>query len=166
MKRREFITVLGGAAMWPLTARAQKREKARRIGVLAPLTASDPESQVRNAGFLQGLADLGWRVGLNVEIEYRWAASDPEHIRQAAGELIALAPDVILATGTGALGALLRATSTVPVVFVNATDPVGGGFVASLAHPGGNATGFTMLEYGMSGKCQSASKFDPAYCLI
>jgi putative tryptophan/tyrosine transport system substrate-binding protein len=152
LRRREFVTLLGGAAAWPLAAGAQEREKARRIGVLAPLTADDPESQVRNAGFLQGLADLGWRVGLNVEIEYRWAASDPEHIRQAAGELIALAPDVILATGTGALGALLQASRTVPVVFVNATDPVGGGFVASLAHPGGNATGFTMLEYGMSGK--------------
>jgi len=136
--RRKFITLLGGAAAAsPITTRAQEREKARRIGVLAPLTADDPESQVRNAGFLQGLADLGWRVGLNVEIEYRWAASDPEHIRQAAGELTALAPDVILATGTGALGALLRATRTVPVVFVNATDPVGGALLRIWRTPAG-----------------------------
>jgi putative ABC transport system substrate-binding protein len=153
MKRREFITLLGGGTVvWPLAVRAQQGERMRRIGVLMPQAADDPEYQARLAAFLQGLQELGWTVGRNVRIDYRWGAGDAERIRRYAAELAALAPDIILATGASTVGPLQQATRTVPIVFVNVTDPVGGGFIASLARPGGNATGFSFFEYGMSGK--------------
>jgi putative tryptophan/tyrosine transport system substrate-binding protein len=153
MRRREFITLVGGAAAaWPLAARAQPGERARRVGVFSPGVADDPEHQVRNAAFLQGLGEFGWIVGRNLRIDYRWGANDPERYRAIAIELIALAPDVILAQGTSTVTALQRATRSVPIVFANVTDPVGGGLVASLARPGGNATGFVSTEFGFSGK--------------
>jgi ABC-type uncharacterized transport system substrate-binding protein len=150
--RRDFITLLGGAATWPLAARAQQAEQLRRIGVLMAAAADDPEYQARMAAFLQGLAQLGWTDGGNVQIDIRWGASDPDRSRRAAAELVALAPDVILATGSATVGPLLQITRDVPIVFVIVPDPVGAGFVASLARPGGNATGFTMFEYGISAK--------------
>jgi ABC-type uncharacterized transport system substrate-binding protein len=152
MRRRHFITFLGSAAAWPVAARAQRAERVRRIGVLMPLAADDPEGQARIAAFLQGLALLGWTVGRNVRIEYRWAASDPERIRRYAAELAAFATDVILCTGSATVGPLQQAVRTVPIVFVAVVDPVGAGVVESLAQPGGNATGFTSYEYGISGK--------------
>jgi ABC-type uncharacterized transport system substrate-binding protein len=152
-KRREFITLLGGAlAGWPLAARAQQREHARRLGVLMSVAADDPEGPFRVAALAQGLQELGWTVGRNVRIDYRWGAGDGDRIRSYAAELIALAPDVILATGSATLGPLLQATRAVPIVFVHVPDPVGAGFVDSLARPGGNATGFTLFEYSISGK--------------
>jgi putative ABC transport system substrate-binding protein len=152
MRRREFIAGLGGAAVWPLAAPAQQPDRVRRIGVLLSLAANDPESPVRVAAFLQGLQEAGWTVGRNVRIDYRWGAANAERDRKYAAELVALSPDVILAVGGSIVGALQQATRTVPIVFVNVTDPVGAGFVASLARPGGNATGFTQYEYGLSGK--------------
>ena len=152
MRRREFITLLGGAAAWPLAARAQQRERVRRIGVLTNLAADDPEGQVRNTAFAQSLAQLGWTVGQNLRIEHRWAAGDAERIRRYAAELVALTPDVMLATGAAGVAPVLQATRTVPVVFVLVPDPVGAGFVDSLARPGGNATGFVQFEYAISGK--------------
>ena len=153
MKRREFITLLGAAvAAWPLAARAQQSSRMRRIGVLNGLTAEDSQSQARNAAFLQGLGELGWQVGRNLQIEYRWVGGDTRRAATYAAELIALAPEVILAVGTLVTAPLLAATRSVPVVFVQVTDPVGSGFVASLARPGGNATGFTLFEFGISAK--------------
>jgi len=153
MKRREFFAFLGGATAWPLSARAQPPERMRRIGVLMASAADDSESQARMAGFLQGLQQLGWADGRNVRIDTRWATTNPDDIRRHAAELVALAPDVLVAaTGTVTVAPLLQATRTVPIVFVQVIDPVGAGFVASLARPGGNATGFTIFEYGMSGK--------------
>jgi putative ABC transport system substrate-binding protein len=152
MRRREFITLVGGAAAWPLAARAQQREQVRRIGVLMNLGSDDQEGQARNAAFLQGLQELGWTVGRNVRIEYRWGAGDAELFRRHASELVALTPDVILAGGGAVVPSLLQATRTVPIVFTGTPDPVGAGFVESLARPGGNATGFTIYEYGISGK--------------
>jgi len=156
MKRREFITLLGGAAAaplaWPLPLRAQQPERMRRIGVLMNLAADDPESSARVTAFAQGLQQLDWTDGRNVRIDTRWAAGDADRYRKSATELVALMPDVILATGTSAVAPLQQATRTVPIVFVNVVDPVGAGLVASLARPGGNATGFTLYEYGMSGK--------------
>ena len=152
IRRREFIVMLGGAASTAFAARAQPRERMRRIGVLMSLAADDPEAQARHAAFLQGLQEWGWTVGRNVRIDYRWAAGDADRIRKYAEELVALAPDVILATGSPVTAALLQATRTVPVVFAQVPDPVANGFVASLAQPGGNATGFTTFEYGMSVK--------------
>jgi len=153
VKRREFITLLAGASVaWPLAARAQQPERVRRIGVLMNLASDDAEGQARLAAFHQGLQQLGWTVGRNVQIDYRWGAGNADYIRKFAAELVALAPDVILTTGAVALGPLQQVSRTVPIVFVNVTDPVGGGFVASLGRPGGNATGFTSIEYGMSGK--------------
>ena len=153
MRRREFITLLGGAAAaWPVAARAQQGERMRRIGVLANLPADDPQAQARNAAFLQGLALLGWAVGRNVTIDFRWGAGNPDNARKFAAELLALRPDVLLAPGTSTLAPLLQATDIVPIVFVHVADPVGGGFIENLARPGGNATGFTDLEYGISGK--------------
>jgi putative tryptophan/tyrosine transport system substrate-binding protein len=153
MKRRELITLLGGAAAWPLAARAQQPERMRRIGVFELLAADDPESLARVAAFQQGLQQLGWTVGRNVRIDYRWnAAGDADRLRRYAEELVALAPDVILAIGNPTVGTLQQATRTVPVVFVAVADPVGGGFVESLARPGGNATGFTNFEFGLSAK--------------
>jgi putative ABC transport system substrate-binding protein len=153
MKRREFITFLGGAAAaWPLTVRAQQGERMRRIGVLAGVTADDPEGQVRIAAFLQGLRQLGWTDGRNVQIEYRWAAGSAGDLRKYATELTALAPEVIFAAGGTSLGSLLQVTRTVPIVFAIVPDPVGSGFVETLARPGGNATGFMQFEYSLSGK--------------
>ena len=152
MKRREFITLLGGVAAWPVAAHAQQRERMRRIGALMNLTAGDQEGQSRIAGFLQGLQERGWAVGGNVRIDYRWGGNDSALYRRGAEELIALAPDVVLASGTAALGAMHSLTRTVPIVFVNVVDPVGGGFVASLAQPGGTSTGFTVFEYSIAGK--------------
>ena len=153
MKRREFITLLGGAAAWPLAAQAQQGERVWRIGVLVAATADDPEYQTRMGAFQQGLALLGWIEGRNVRIDTRWATTNAEEVRKQAVELAALAPDVILAaSGTTTVAPLLQATRTVPIVFVVVIDPVGAGFVANLARPGGNATGFLMFEYGLSGK--------------
>ena len=152
MKRRAFITLLGGAAAWPLAARAQQGERVRRVGVLLPATANDSEYQARVGVFLQELALSGWTIGRNARIDTRWAAGDTELFRQYAGELLALAPDVILASSSVAVAALQQASRTTPIVFVAVVDPVGSGFVPSLAHPGGNTTGFTNFEYGLSGK--------------
>jgi putative ABC transport system substrate-binding protein len=152
VKRRAFITLLGGAAAaWPLAARAQQGG-VRRIGVLTPLAADDAESQARHGAFLQGLQEAGWSIGRNVKIDYRFAAGDAERIRQYAEELVALKPDVILATGSPVTAALLQVTRSVPIVFAQVPDPVGNGLVASLARPGGNATGFITFEYGVAGK--------------
>ena len=152
IRRREFIVALGGAAAWPLAARAQQTERMRRIGVLMSFTSDDPEAQVRLLAFAQGLQELGWTVGRNLRIDTRWFASDADRARKYAAELVALAPDVIVANGATALGPLQQATHTVPIVFVNVPDPVGGGYIASLARPGGNATGFMQSEYSTSGK--------------
>jgi putative tryptophan/tyrosine transport system substrate-binding protein len=153
MKRREFITLLGGAAAaWPLAARAQQPERMRRIGILLPAASDDAEFQVCVGAFLQGLALLGWSIGRNVRIDTRWATTNAAEIRRHVAELVALAPDVILATGTSTVGPLLQATRTVPIVFPVVGDPVGAGFVDSLARPGGNATGFMTYEYSLSGK--------------
>jgi len=153
MRRREFIGFLGGAAAWPLTASAQQIERVRRIGVLMAATADDPLYQVRVGAFQQELALLGWIHGRNARIDTRWATTNADDIRRHAAELAALAPDVIVSgTGTTTVAPLLRATRTVPIVFVIVIDPVGAGFVASLARPGGNATGFLMFEYGLGAK--------------
>src|SRR5262249_9902622 len=143
MKRREFITIVGGAAAWPLAARAQQPERIRRIGVLMSLAGGDPEAQGRLVAFVQGLQELGWSVGRNVGPGIRWAAGEHELFRRYAAELVALAPDVILGAVTSSVRALLEVSRTVPIVFASATDPVGGGVVASLARPGGNVTGFS-----------------------
>jgi ABC-type uncharacterized transport system substrate-binding protein len=146
--RRVFIGMLGGAAAWPAGA----QQGVPMIGVLMPLAVDDPQGQARIAAFLQGLQQSGWSDGRNLRIDYRWAAGDHDRIRRYAVELVALAPDVILAMGTTSVGPLLQSTRTVPIVFAQVSDPVGAGFVDSLARPGGNATGFTSLEYGMGGK--------------
>jgi putative ABC transport system substrate-binding protein len=153
MRRREFITLLGGTtAIWPVAGHAQRREKTRRIGVLMNLAADDAEGQARLAAFLQGLQEAGWLVGRNARIDIRWGAGDAERYRRYAAELVALAPDVILAAAGSTIPALLQATRAVPIVFAQTPDPVGAGFVESLARPGGNVTGVTTFEYGMSGK--------------
>ena len=152
MKRREFIKLLGGAAAWPLAARAQQSEPMRRVGVLMNLTADDDDASPRVTALAQGLQQLGWTAGRNVRIDYRWGAVDADRSRRYATELLALAPDVILASSSPAVAALQQATPTVPIVFVNIIDPVGAGFVDSLAQPGGNATGFISYEYGLSAK--------------
>ena len=153
MRRREFITLLGGAAAaLPLAARAQQSERMRRVGVLMNFTSDDPVSQDRLAAFVQGLQELGWTVGRNLQVDYRWGAGNVERYRTFAAELVALTPDVLVTAGAPAVEALQRATRTVPIVFTNVTDPVGGGLVASLARPGGNTTGLTLSEYGLSGK--------------
>jgi ABC-type uncharacterized transport system substrate-binding protein len=152
MKRRDVITLLGGAAAWPLAARAQQPERMRRIGVFMPGVADDPEYQARNAAFLQGLGELGWIVGRSVRIDYRWGSGDTERYRTFAAELVALAPNVVLANGYSTVSALQKVSRSVPIVFANVTDPVGGSLVASLARPGGNATGFLSSEFGFGGK--------------
>jgi ABC-type uncharacterized transport system substrate-binding protein len=152
MRRREFISLLGGAAAWPVAARAQQGERMRRIGVLTSLPADNPQALARNAAFLQGLGELGWNVGRNLQIDYRLGAVDAKRRYAYAAELVALAPELILAVGSSVVGPLLATTRSVPVVFVQVTDPVGSGFVASLARPGGNATGFTLFEFGISAK--------------
>jgi putative ABC transport system substrate-binding protein len=153
VRRREFITLLGGAAAgWPLAARAQQPNRVRRIGVLIPYAADDPEALARVGAFLQGLQQLGWTVGGNMRIDYRFSAGSADLARKYAAELVALAPDVILANGGAVVAPLLQVTGSVPIVFVQVTDPVGGGFVDSLARPGRNATGFTVFEYSIGGK--------------
>ena len=153
MTRREFITLLGGAAAtWPLAARAQQGERVRRIGVLLPAAAGDAQYQAWFGAFLQALAQSGWTIGRNVAIDARWATANADSVRMHAAELAALAPDVILAPGASTVGPLLQVTRTVPIVFAVVADPVGAGFVESLARPGGNATGFTPFEYSISGK--------------
>jgi putative tryptophan/tyrosine transport system substrate-binding protein len=152
VNRRDFITLLGGAAAWPVAARAQQPERMRRIGILLPAAADDPAWQAWVGAFLQALGELGWTIGRNVRIDTRWAGANAAEIRRHAAELAALAPDVILAAGTSTVGPLLQATRTVPVVFPNVGDPLGAGFVESLARPGGNATGFLAFEYSLSGK--------------
>jgi putative ABC transport system substrate-binding protein len=153
VNRREFITLLGGAAAaWPLAARAQQREKMRRIGVLLNAAADDSDFQAWVGAFQQGLAQAGWIIGRNVRIDTRWAGGKPDDVRRYAAELVALAPDVILAHGTSTVRPLLQATRTVPIVFPIAADPVGAGFVDSLARPGGNVTGFMTVEYSFSTK--------------
>jgi len=152
IRRREFITLIGGAAAaWPIAAGAQQGERVRRIGVLMALAADDPEGQTRIKVFEQGLNELGWFVDRNLRIDYRWGAGDTHRYQSYAAELLALAPHVVVAAGSAAMGAL-QATRSVPVVFVQVGDPVGAGFVESLAQPGGNATGFTVFEYGISAK--------------
>jgi ABC-type uncharacterized transport system substrate-binding protein len=149
MIRREFITLLGGAAAaWPLAARAQQPQRMRRIGVLDTLAADDPEASVRHGAFMQGLQELGWGIGRNVRIDTRWAAGDPGRIRSLSVEIVATGPDVIFTSGFSTIRPLLDATSTLPIVFANVVDPVGAGFVASLARPGGNVTGFASYEFG------------------
>jgi putative ABC transport system substrate-binding protein len=154
VRRREFIAVLGGAAAsWPIAARAQQPERMRRIGVLMNSSATDSEGKARFAAFLQGLQQLGWTDGRNVRMDIRWGATgDIDGIRKYAAELVALSPDVILATTTPSIAALQQATRTVPIVFAMVVDPVGAGFVESLARPGGSTTGFMQFEYSLSGK--------------
>src|SRR5262249_4136907 len=154
MNRRDFITLLGGAAAaWPLAARAQQRERMRRIALLVSgLPADEPGPQARRTAFVQGLQELGWTDGRNVRIEYRFGLGDPDRLRKYAAELVALAPDVIVAGGTQAALTLRGATRTPPIVFGNVLDPVGQGLVASLARPSGNATGFMNIEFGVSAK--------------
>jgi putative tryptophan/tyrosine transport system substrate-binding protein len=152
MKRRKFISLLGGAAAWPFAARAQQSERVRRVGVLMPHVENNSVAQARIAALSQELQQLGWGVGRNLTIDVRWAGPYAAGIRKQAGELVASAPDVILANGSVAVGPLLEVTRTVPIVFVIVPDPVGGGFVDNLARPGGNATGFMQFEYGLSGK--------------
>ena len=152
MRRRQFLGVVGGAAVWPLAARAQQSEQKRQVGVLMGLGADDAEAQDRMAAFEQGLQQLGWTNGRNLQIDYRRGAGGTDLTRRYADELVARAPDVILASGGTVVGPLLQATRTVPIVFTQTPDPVAAEFVASLARPGGNATGFTTAEYGVSGK--------------
>ena len=153
MRRRNFIALLGGAAVaWPLAARAQQGERMRRVGALMNTAADSADGQARFAAFVHGLQQLGWTDGRNARLDVRWAAGDPERIRRYAAELVALAPDVILATGGTNLGPLRQVSRTVPTVFTGVSDPVGAGFVDSLARPGGNATGFIAFEWSISGK--------------
>jgi len=152
MRRREFISLLGGVAAWPLAGHAQQADRMKRIGALMSIPIDDPQALPRATAFAQGLQELGWTVGRNVQINYRWGATDAERARKAASELIALTPDVILVNNGVNTGILLQATRTVPVVFVTAVDPVGAGLVASLAHPGGNATGFSSADFSLGAK--------------
>jgi putative ABC transport system substrate-binding protein len=151
VRRRAFITLIGGAAAWPLAARAQQGERMRRIGVLYALIAGDAEAEARNRVFEQGLRALGWTVGQDLKIDYRMAGGDADRIRQYAAELVALAPDVIMPVGSATVAPVQQAAPTIPIVMVNVADPVGAGFVQSLARPGGNTTGFTNYEYSLGG---------------
>jgi putative ABC transport system substrate-binding protein len=152
MRRREFVSLIGGATAWPIAARAQQSERVRRIGMLLPATAADAEYQERVGAFLQALAQSAWIIGRNLRIDTRWATTNPAEIRKHAAELAALAPDVILAHGASTVGPLLQMTRSVPIVFPTTVDPVGAGFVDSLARPGGNITGFMSFEYGIGAK--------------
>jgi putative ABC transport system substrate-binding protein len=152
MRRREFIGLFGGAVAWSRAARAQQPDPIRRIGALMPYPADDPQSQARYAAFMQGLQQLGWTVGKNVQIDYRWSAGNEDDTRKYAAELVALAPDVIFTAGSAGLAPLRRATRTVPIVFALVPDPVGSGFVDSLARPGGNVTGFPAFDYALGAK--------------
>ena len=157
MKRREFITLLGGATAWPLAVRAQPAQ-VRRIGVLMPFADDHPVGQARLAAFVQGLQQLGWTDGRNVRIDYRWSAGDADRLRKLAMELIALGPDVVMAFTSAAVAPLRQVTSTVPIVFAVVADPVGAGYVESLARPGGNVIGFAAQEYAVSGKAMELLK--------
>jgi putative ABC transport system substrate-binding protein len=152
MRRREFIAALGGAAVWPLAARAQQASTTKRVAILMNLQEGDPGGQARLAAFFQGLRTSGWTQGSNLQADIRWGDGNPERMRKYAAELVALSPDVILASTSTVIEALQQATRTVPIVFVQFIDPVGSGVVATLSRPGGNATGFTAYEYGTSGK--------------
>jgi putative tryptophan/tyrosine transport system substrate-binding protein len=152
VKRREFISLLGGVAAWPLAARAQQAGRVRRIGVLMYTAADDAQGQAFSAAFAQGLQQLGWEVGGNIRIDYRWGAGDTDRFRKYAAELVALGPDVILGTAASIVADLQQLSRTIPIVFVSTIDPVGAGLVASLARPGGNATGFTAFEFSLSAK--------------
>jgi putative tryptophan/tyrosine transport system substrate-binding protein len=153
MRRRAFITLLGGAAAWPLAARAQQRGEMRRIGFLwSVFAADDSEGQARGNAFVQGLQELGWSVGRNLRVDYRWGLGDADRLRKAAQELVSLAPDLLFAAGDLAATELQQATRSLPIVFTNVADPVGAGLVQSLARPGGNVTGFMNIEYGQGGK--------------
>ena len=152
MKRRDFISIIGGAALWPFAARAQQAERTRRIGVLYVFGPDDPEAQTRKVVFEQSLQKSGWTIGRDLLIDVRLGGGDNERLRRYAAELIALAPDVLLAVGSASVAPLQQLTETIPIVFANVADPVGAGFVQSLARPGGNTTGFTNFEYSMSGK--------------
>jgi len=152
MRRREFITLVGGAAAWPLVARAQQREQMRSVGVLTPFAPHDSEGQNRVTAFVQALQQLGWSVGQNIRLHYRWGDGTSATMQKYAAEIVALAPDVILADSSASVAPLLQATQTIPIVFAIVADPVGAGYVESLARPGGNATGFTPFEYAIAGK--------------
>jgi ABC-type uncharacterized transport system substrate-binding protein len=152
MRRRSFISLLGGAVVWPVATRAQQSEGTRRIGILMNRSAEDPQGRARVATFQQRLQQLGWTNGSNLRIDTRWGADDVDRERRYAAELVALAPDVVLASGTLSVTALQHLGSGLPIVFVGVTDPVGAGFVDSLAKPGGNVTGFMIYEYNLSGK--------------
>jgi ABC-type uncharacterized transport system substrate-binding protein len=152
MRRREFITLIGGAVTLPLAVSAQQAERVRRIGVLMSLAADDREGQARLTAFLQGLQELGWIDGRNVRVDTRWGGGDGDRVRKYSAELVALRPDTILASGGSVVAPLLQATRTVPIVFTQTPDPVGAGFVESLARPGGNATGFSIWDYNLGGK--------------
>jgi len=153
MQRREFITLVGGAvAAWPPVSSAQQPERVRRIGMLNSLAEDDPESVTRRAAFEQAIKELGWTIGGNLRIDYRWARNDFELIRRFAAELVALAPDVILTSGSIVVEPTIRATRNIPIVFLQVIDPVGSGLIESMAHPGGNVTGFTQFEYSLAGK--------------
>jgi len=153
MRRRAVMALLGGAAAtWPLAARAPAADRLRRIGILMTLTRDDADGQARNEAFVQALRLLGWADGVNVQIDRRWSGGDAERIRKDAAELVTLAPDAIVTNGAAGVAPLLEASRTVPIVFVTVADPVGAGFVSSLAHPGGNATGFLAVEYSVGGK--------------
>jgi putative tryptophan/tyrosine transport system substrate-binding protein len=158
MRRREFIKLVGGAAAWPLAARAQQPERMRRIGVLIGFDESDPEGQARLAAFRQGLEVLGWTDGSNLRIDYRRFSGDLDRVRAAAAELVSLTPDVILAYAPPAVAALRRETRSIPIVFIQVSNPLGAGFVASMARPGGNITGFTSFELSIGGKWLGALK--------
>jgi putative ABC transport system substrate-binding protein len=152
VKRREFITLIGGAAAWPLAARAQQGERMRLVGILAPISADTPGAKADYAAFLEGLQQLGWTPGRDVRIEVRWGEGDEATIGKYAAELVALAPDVLVAPGGAAVEVMLKVTHTIPIVFAVVPDPVGSGFVESLSQPGGTATGFMMFEYNLCGK--------------
>ena len=158
MRRRDFVIGIAGAIGWPIAARAQQPDRQRRVGVLLPIAKDDPEYQPWLTTFRQTLQELGWVDGRNMRIDIYWATTNPAEICRQAAELVALAPDVILAPGTSTVGALTQATRTVPIVFPIIADPVAGGFVESLAHPGGNATGFMLFKYSISGKWNCSSK--------
>jgi len=152
MRRREFIGLIGGAAAWPVGVRAQQRRRVRRVGVLMNLAADDKEGQARLIAFVQALSDLGWKNTSNVQIETCWGAGDTGRFQQCAAELVAFAPDVILAASASTMDPLLKETRSIPIVFAQVPDPVGSGYVASLARPGGNVTGFTQFDFSMAAK--------------
>jgi putative ABC transport system substrate-binding protein len=163
MRRRAFITVLGGAVAWPLAAGAQQGERMRRIGVLIALAESDPEGQLRIAAFRQGLQSLGWMEGHNIHMDYRWPGGDAERMRTSAAELVGMRPDLIFAGNATAVVALQQTRNILPIIFVQVPDPVAAGFVASLARPGGNITGFALYEYPIAGKWVEMLKQVAAY---